>query len=88
MRVILKKISHEENVAVFVSSHILTEMQQMCDRVAVLDNGKIVKIEQITNSKEEKIETIELRIKDKTKAIKILKEKNRKRLHDIFFFFL
>ena len=75
LRDILKKISHEENVAVFVSSHILTEMQQMCDRVAVLDNGKIVKIEQITNSEEEKIETIELRIKDKTKAIKILKEK-------------
>lgn len=75
LRDILKKISHEENVAVFVSSHILTEMQQMCDRVAVLDNGKIVKIEQITNSKEEKIETIELRIKDKNKAIKILKEK-------------
>ena len=75
LRDILKKISHEENVAVFVSSHILTEMQQMCDRVAVLDNGKIVKIEQITNSEEEKIETIELRIKDKTNAIKILKEK-------------
>lgn len=75
LRDILKKISHEENVAVFVSSHILTEMQQMCDRVAVLDNGKIVKIEQITSSEEEKIETIELRIKDKTKAIKILKEK-------------
>ena len=75
LRDILKKISHEENVAVFVSSHILTEMQQMCDRVAVLDNAKIVKIEQITNSEEEKIETIELRIKDKTKAIKILKEK-------------
>ncbi len=75
LRDILKKISHEENVAVFVSSHILTEMQQMCDRVAVLDNGKIVKIEQITSSEEEKIETIELRLKNKEKAIKILKEK-------------
>ena len=75
LRDILKKISHEENVAVFVSSHILTEMQQMCDRVGVLDNGKIVKIEQITNSEEEKIETIELRLKNKEKAIKILKEK-------------
>ena len=75
LRDILKKISHEENVAVFVSSHILTEMQQMCDRVAVLDNGKIVKIEQITSSEEEKIETIELRLKNKEKAIGILKEK-------------
>ena len=56
-------------------SYVMTQMQQMCDRVAVLDNGKIVKIEQITNSEEEKIETIELRLKNKEKAIKILKEK-------------
>ena len=33
LRDILKKISKEEKVAVFVSSHILTEMQLMCDKV-------------------------------------------------------
>lgn len=75
LRDILKEIAHKEGVAVFVSSHILSEMELMCDRVAVLDNGKIVKTEEITQKDEEPTETIELRVKDTQKAIDILKEK-------------
>ena len=33
LRDILKEIAHKEGVAVFVSSHILSEMQQMCDKM-------------------------------------------------------
>ena len=63
LRDILKEISHQEGVAVFVSSHILSEMQLMCDKVAVLDNGKIVKVENITNidESEETVETVEIK---------------------------
>lgn len=78
LRDILKEIAHKEGVAVFVSSHILSEMQLMCDKVAVLDNAKIVKIEEISSSEEEnkKVnEKVEIRIKDTEKAINILKEK-------------
>lgn len=75
LRDILKEISHKEGVAVFVSSHILAEMQQMCDKVAVLDNGKIVKTEEITNTQEETTETVEIRVKDTEKSVQILKEK-------------
>lgn len=75
LRDILKQISHQEGVAVFVSSHILSEMQLMCDKVAVLNDGKIVKIENIVNAQEEKIEKLEIRVKDTEKAIQILKEK-------------
>ena len=74
LRDVLKEIAHNENVAVFVSSHILSEMQLMCDKVAVIDNGKIVKIEEINNT-EEKIEKVDIRVKDIEKTIKILKEK-------------
>lgn len=74
LRDILKEIAHKEGVAVFVSSHILSEMQQMCDKVAVLDNGKIVKVEEIAEA-EETIETIEIRVKEIEKCIEILKEK-------------
>ena len=42
LRDILKKIAHEENVAVLVSSHQLAEMQLMCDRVTIISNGKII----------------------------------------------
>ena len=75
LRDILKEISHKEGVAVFVSSHILAEMQQMCDKVAVLDNGKIVKVETIKNAEEETTETVEIRVKDTEKTLQILKEK-------------
>lgn len=75
LRDILKEIAHKEDVAVFVSSHILSEMQLMCDKVAVLDNGKIVKTEEITNAQEEAIETLEIRVKNTEKAVQILKEK-------------
>lgn len=75
LRDILKEIAHKEGVAVFVSSHILSEMQLMCDKVAVLDNGKIVKTEEITNTQEEAIEALEIRVKNTEKAVQILKEK-------------
>lgn len=78
LRDILKEIAHKEGVAVFVSSHILSEMQLMCDKVAVLDNAKIVRVEEIASSEEEnrKVnEKVEIRVKDTEKAINILKEK-------------
>ena len=74
LRDILKEISHKEGVAVFVSSHILSEMQLMCDRVAVLDNGKIVKVEKISDTNEEKEEAVEIKVRNIEKAVKILKE--------------
>lgn len=75
LRDILKQIAHKEGAAVFVSSHILSEMQLMCDKVAVLDNGKIVKIEKINDKQEEKLENLEIKVKNTEKAIKILKDK-------------
>ena len=49
LRDILKDISRKDNVAVFVSSHILSEMELMCDKVAVIDKGKLIKIENVHN---------------------------------------
>ena len=79
LRNILKEIAHKNGVAVFVSSHILSEMQLMCDKIAVIDNGKIVKTENITHMEQpednESIdEIIEIKVKDVSKAIEILKQ--------------
>jgi len=45
LRHYLKRLAHEDGVAVFVSSHLLSEMQLMCARVGVLQHGKLVRIE-------------------------------------------
>lgn len=48
LRDILKNLAHNENVAVFVSSHMLSEMELMCDRVGIINNGKLVGVKTIS----------------------------------------
>lgn len=48
-RMYLRKIADEEDVSVFVSSHLLSEIELMCDRVAVIQNGKLIDIRDIHN---------------------------------------
>ncbi len=47
LRDILKNLAHNENVAVFVSSHLLSEMELMCDRVGIINNGKLIGVKPI-----------------------------------------
>jgi len=73
LRDILKKLAHEHGTAVFVSSHLLSEMQLMCDKVAIIDNGKMIKVENL-NSAMEKSEIYILEVSDIPKSIDILKD--------------
>lgn len=47
IRTYIRKVAHEENMAVFVSSHLLAEMQLMCDRIGIIQNGKLIRVETI-----------------------------------------
>ena len=71
-RNIVKSLARKNNMAVFVSSHILSEVQQLCDKVAFINEG-VIKAEEdmekaiygteresltlITNDDEEKVFT-------------------------------
>ena len=71
-RNIVKSLARKNNMAVFVSSHILSEVQQLCDKVAFINDG-VIKAEEdmekaiygteresltlITNDDEEKVFT-------------------------------
>lgn len=43
----IRRAAHQENIAVFVSSHLLAEMQLMCDRIGVIQNGKLLSVEKV-----------------------------------------
>ncbi|HEU4962754.1 MAG TPA: ABC transporter ATP-binding protein [Bacilli bacterium] len=43
----LRNLAAEENIAVVVSSHLLSEMELMCDRVAIIQHGKLVSVKTI-----------------------------------------
>ena len=50
----LRTLAKEENIAVFVSSHLLSEMELMCDRIGIIQNGKLVKIQNMKEMLESK----------------------------------
>ncbi|MFD1929665.1 ABC transporter ATP-binding protein [Sporosarcina siberiensis] len=51
-RMYLRKIADEEGVSVFVSSHMLSEIELMCDRIAVIQNGKLIDIKEVAEVQE------------------------------------
>ena len=42
LRKILKTISEKENMSILISSHILSEVENICDRIMIINSGKIV----------------------------------------------
>ncbi|WP_127507129.1 ABC transporter ATP-binding protein [Paenibacillus humicus] len=44
LRDYLRKLAEEEGITVFVSSHLLSEMELMCDQVAIIQAGKLIDI--------------------------------------------
>lgn len=48
-REVVKKAAKERGMAVFISSHILSEVQHLCDRVAFINHGTIKSVENVLN---------------------------------------
>ncbi|WP_339320741.1 ABC transporter ATP-binding protein [Paenibacillus sp. FSL R10-2734] len=47
LRDYLRRLCHEEGTTVFVSSHLLSEMELMCDSVAIIQNGQLLEVKQL-----------------------------------------
>ncbi|ANF98704.1 bacitracin ABC transporter ATP-binding protein [Paenibacillus bovis] len=50
LRDYLRALSREEGTTVFVSSHLLSEMELMCDTVAVINGGRLVDVRHLDAS--------------------------------------
>lgn len=75
LRDILKNLAHEEGISVMVSSHLMSEMELMCDRVGIIVQGKLIDVqtveELISNSRGGKTEFI-FTVNDIPRAMEIL----------------
>jgi len=86
------KLIQEENkrgATVLFSSHILSEVQQLCDRVAIIKEGKIIDIQDIKTLKEDTYKKITVRgeeISPKRFALEGVSELTSKD-HEVSFFF-
>ncbi len=75
LRDTLRHLAEKEGLAVLVSSHLLSEMELMCDRVGIIDNGKIIDIKTLKDIKKQNIEsliTYELEVSNYNLARKII----------------
>jgi ABC-2 type transport system ATP-binding protein len=43
----VKKLAHEEGMAILVSSHLLAEMEMMCDRIGIIQHGKLIDVQSV-----------------------------------------
>lgn len=58
LRDYLRALTREEGTTVFVSSHLLAEMELMCDAIAVIDGGKLIDVRELHTTEEAEADLI------------------------------
>lgn len=68
----LRRLAQEEGVGIMISSHLMSEMEMMCDRVAILQKGKLVGIHKISDMTEEAQTQVRFEVDRPDLAVQIL----------------
>jgi ABC-2 type transport system ATP-binding protein len=74
IRSFIRSLAHEHGKTVFLTSHLLGEVQQTCDRVAIINHGKMIQhgtIDELLNQQPQ----IESEVSSVEKACQVLQEK-------------
>ncbi|PFM65321.1 ABC transporter ATP-binding protein [Bacillus cereus] len=61
LREFIHRLVKEENMSVFISSHLLSEVQMICDRVAIIHKGKMITvapIEELIKTASDRVEWV------------------------------
>jgi ABC-2 type transport system ATP-binding protein len=67
----------DQGMAVFVSSHLLSELEQMCDRVAIIKAGRLVAEERMEDLVSRRSGMVRIRVSDPARALAVLQQMNR-----------
>ncbi len=77
IRQYIRHLATEENVAVIISSHLLSEIELMCDRIGVIKNGELIAIQNVhgdvDDAEQEDLRQIQIEVTPVDQAIKLLK---------------
>lgn len=74
IRMYLRKLAADAGVAVIVSSHMLSEIELMCDRIGIIKNGNMVAIEPVqTKTDESSVVIVRLEAEPVDGAVQIVK---------------
>ena len=73
IRELLRGLAAGQGMAVFVSSHLLAEVEVMCDRVAIIHKGRLLRtggVHELISSKR----SMEFRVRDVAPALAVIQE--------------
>lgn len=68
----IRKLAKEKEIAVIVSSHLLSEMEMMCDRIAIIQQGKLVDVQPVKDFVHQTKELYRIRVHPLQKATTLL----------------
>jgi ABC-2 type transport system ATP-binding protein len=71
-RNLIRQLAYEEGMTVFISSHLLLEIQQMCDVVSIIKQGSVIKTANVQDILHD--DQIEWQLDNPEKAIALLNE--------------
>lgn len=74
IRSFLLRLSREKGVTIFISSHVLSEIEQIADVIGVMNNGKLIEEVNILELQDKLKHYIEITVSDTKSAEKILKD--------------
>lgn len=74
VREYIRKIANEKNITVLISSHLLGELEKMCDRAIIIKKGEIIRFMEFHNDRKEKQITYVIESLDTEATQKILQE--------------
>ncbi|GHH97136.1 ABC transporter ATP-binding protein [Neobacillus kokaensis] len=68
----VRLLAREKNMAVIVSSHLLSEMEMMCDRIGIIQNGQLIDVQQVKEFVSSTDTLFELEVTPGETAIKLM----------------
>lgn len=64
MRMLFRRLNQEFGITILISSHILSEVEQIADTVGIIQNGKLLKESSMVDIRKSQTEFIELEVDD------------------------
>ncbi len=68
----VRQLARQKNMAVIVSSHLLTEMEMMCDRIGIIQNGKLIDVQLVQEFVHGSEDAFEFEVIPSDKALSII----------------
>jgi len=71
VRELIGRLAREERVTIFLSSHLLHEVEQVCTRVGIINRGRLIAEGDVDKLLQREVHLLELRVNDARRAAEV-----------------